>query len=52
MINIDVRDVPLRSTLNEPWLKPMLFFARRKSTLQNIQINVYTPELAQIYVNA
>lgn len=51
-INIDVRDVPLRFTLNEAWVKPMLFFARRNSTLQDVKIRVFTPELAQTYVNA
>lgn len=30
----------------------MLFFARRKPTLQDIKIKVFTPELAQTYVNA
>ncbi|QDS72885.1 hypothetical protein FKW77_007595 [Venturia effusa] len=51
-MNIDVRDIPLRFTLSESWVRPMLFFAHRKSSLQNIKIKVFTPELAQTYINA
>ncbi|KAE9982951.1 hypothetical protein BLS_005156 [Venturia inaequalis] len=51
-INIDVRNVPLRFTLNESWVKPMLLFALRNSTLQYIKIRVFTPELAHTFVNA
>lgn len=51
-INIDIRDVPLRFTLNQPWAKPMLFFAHRKATLEDIKINVITPELASTVVDS
>jgi hypothetical protein len=51
IVNIDVRDIPLRFTLNEAWVKPMLLFSHRKTTLKDVRVNIFTPELGNSYVD-
>jgi hypothetical protein len=50
-VNVDVRDIPLRFTLHEKWVRPLLFFAHRKNTLRKTVVNVFTPEIRNTAVD-
>jgi hypothetical protein len=50
-INLDVRDIPLRFTLHEKWVKPLLFFTNRKAKFKNVHINIFTSEIRNSYID-
>jgi hypothetical protein len=49
-INLDVRDVPLRFSFREPWVKTLLHF-RRLQSLKHVSVCIITPEISNTWVN-